>query len=427
MVPVVADPLTPGEVLIHEGRVLAVGDDLTARHPDVPVEDLGAAILAPGFVDVHCHLEWSLAAGMAPEDGGFGPWLAGLISAPRPTAAGHEVAALAGAVSALCAGTTMLLDSGPTGGAVAALAATGQRGVVHIESFNADPATARQRAEVTAATMAALAATAPPRVRVGVSPHAPYSAGPELWHALAEVLPAGSSFATHVAESAEEALCLDDGHDGPLARAAARAGVSLARWPGSGGPVRRLAQAGVLRPGVVAAHCVQVDEHDARLLAETGTVVAHCPISNGRLSCGRSPLELLRAAGVHVGLGTDSPASAGDYDLRAEARACAVLQGAGGHPQNAERLVRMMTSDGAVVAGRPDLGRIAAGCPADLVAVTPAPEALPGDPYVGLLDPRARVTDVWVDGERLLDGGRPVRLDAGDVRAAAAEVRRGLC
>lgn len=377
-------------------------------------------------MDVHCHLEWSLAGGLAPEDGGFGPWLAGLITGPRPTREGHAVAALAGAVRALCAGTTTLLDSGPTGGGVAALAATGQRGVVHVEAFSADPTTARAVAERTAGAVAQLSAAAPARVRVGVSPHASYSAGPDLWHALADLLP-DVLWATHLAESAEETLSLDAGHDGAIARAVAAVGARLAHWPGRGGPVRRLSDAGVLRADLVAAHCVHVDAHDAALLARAGTAVAHCPISNGRLSCGRSPVELLRAAGVHVGFGTDSPASAGDYDLRAEARACAVLQGAAGHPLSPTSLVRMMTLGGAEAAGRPDLGRIAVGSPADLVAVAPAPEALPGDPYAALLDPRARVTDVWVDGERLLRDGRPVRVDAGAVWAAAAEVRRSLC
>ena len=55
---------------------------------------------------------------------------------------------------------------------------------------------------------------------------------------------------------------------------------------------------------------------------DAGVGVAHCPRSNSHLRCGRAPLESLRLAGVAVGLGTDSPASGGDYDLRAEARAC---------------------------------------------------------------------------------------------------------
>src|SRR6202008_2122738 len=89
-----------------------------------------------------------------------------------------------------------------------------------------------------------------------------------------------------------------------------------------------------------------------RPAAAAGVGVAHCPQSNGRLACGAAPLALLRAAGVRVGLGTDSPASAGRYDIRAEARACALVQaGAGRQPPGAEEQVRMATSGGSEVVG----------------------------------------------------------------------------
>ena len=59
---------------------------------------------------------------------------------------------------------------------------------------------------------------------------------------------------------------------------------------------------------------------DAGLMAEHGVRVAHCPHSNARLECGDAPIELFEVLGIPVGLGTDSPASAGAYDLRDEAR-----------------------------------------------------------------------------------------------------------
>ena len=78
---------------------------------------------------------------------------------------------------------------------------------------------------------------------------------------------------------------------------------------------------------MVAAHCVQLTANEPRLLAAAGVGVAHCPISNSYLGCGVAPLAALRDAAVSVGLGTDSPASAGNYDVRAEARACALIHG----------------------------------------------------------------------------------------------------
>ena len=85
-----------------------------------------------------------------------------------------------------------------------------------------------------------------------------------------------------------------------------------------------LAEAGLLGPGVVAAHCVDVEEDEIALLAEHGVGVAHCPRSNGILGCGVAPLRDLLAAGISVGIATDSPASTPSFDLFDELRAAVV-------------------------------------------------------------------------------------------------------
>ncbi len=83
---------------------------------------------------------------------------------------------------------------------------------------------------------------------------------------------------------------------------------------------RLLFEHGLLGPGVVAAHCVVVDDEEIGLLAATGTGVAHCPRSNAALGCGVAPLAELRTAGARVGVGTDSPASAPSFDFFEELR-----------------------------------------------------------------------------------------------------------
>ena len=104
-----------------------------------------------------------------------------------------------------------------------------------------------------------------------------------------------------------------------------------------------------------------------------GVGVAHCPRSNAHLRCGRPPLAALREAGVPVGLGTDSPASGGDYDLRAEARACADAHGDAA-PLAAGELLRLATLGGAEALGLAgQVGTLEPGKRADLVAITPPP------------------------------------------------------
>ncbi|MFN8121026.1 MAG: amidohydrolase family protein [Thermoleophilia bacterium] len=411
------------------GRIAAVGPaaDVAAEHPDLPVEDLGDVLLAPGFVDVHCHTEWSLSGGVAAGPG-FARWLRAFLEAMVLSGwSGHRAAADLAVLAAVRAGTTTLCDQGPHGAGVDAASAAGVRAVVCLEAFGetADPV------GPLAERVAALVSRAGPLVTVGVSPHAPYSAGPALWEALAahEVL-AGMPWTTHIAESRDEELAIA-GEDGPLTEAMLAVGAGPRRWAGPPGAsvVARMAAAGALRDGLVAAHCVRLAPDDPALLAAAGVRVAHCPVSNSRLGCGRMPLEALDAAGVTVGLGTDSPGSAGAYDVRAEARACEVLQGATGAPPSAARLVELATLGGARVLGMDDvIGSIEPGKSADLVAVLPAAGAgLAGDPCEALLRADSRVLHSWVAGRRLLRDGASCTLDGGRIEAVAAEARRDLC
>jgi 5-methylthioadenosine/S-adenosylhomocysteine deaminase len=423
-----------GAVAVRDGAILAAGPaaEVAAAHPDLPETDLGAAILMPGLVDAHTHLEWSLTGGLV-QPGPFAPWVGGLIALRgRMSAEDHRVAAAYGARHCLAAGTTTLADSGPTGAGARAMAEAGLRGAVHLEIFGApEGAAAEAAAAGLAERIAALEAEAGPRVAVGVSPHAPYTVGPDLWAALAARPDlADRPWASHLAESPAESRLLATG-DGPLAELFARMGFAPGRWPGPDGasPVARLAAAGALRRGLVAAHAVQLDRRDPRLLAEAGVAVAHCPTSNAYLECGRAPVAALAGAGVRIGLGTDSPGSGGGYDLRAEARACALVHAASplGAPPP-ESLVRLMTLGGAAALGMDDaIGSLEPGKRADLLVLRPGPAGAGGDPHLAALDPAAAVDAVLVDGEPLVWRGEPVRGDGDRLDARAREVRARLC
>ena len=91
------------------------------------------------------------------------------------------------------------------------------------------------------------------------------------------------------------------------------------------GPVELLAANGLLRPSLTAAHCVKIGYEEIEGLARSDVAVAHCPRSNAQLGCGVAPVAELRAAGVRVGLGTDSPASASSFDMFEEMRAALAL------------------------------------------------------------------------------------------------------
>lgn len=430
VLPVDGEPIADGAVAVADGIIVDVGSGatLSARHTGAERCDLGAdAVVMPGLIDAHCHLEWSCFDGVVGPRS-FAAWLGAFLPLRlRLTPDDHVTAARHGAVRALAAGTTTLADSGPTGAGVRALAETGQRGSVHLEAFGTpDGVEAAELAGRVADHVASLAERAGERVTVGVSPHAPYTVGPDFWRALAARPDLGARpWATHVAESPDEERAIVH-RDGPLADLFARAEFPMGRWdePGAG-VVERMDAGEALRAGLVAAHCVRLRPGDALRLRSRGVHVAHCPRSNVHLECGTAPLPELLEEGVSVALGTDSPASGGDYDLRGEARACRAVHGDEA-PSDA-RLVRLITLDGARALGLHErLGRLAPGAWADLLVLrTPAGTA-PDDPYAAALHGASRVDLVMVAGEDLVVDGRPTRVDAGAIAAGADAIAARL-
>ena len=153
-------------------------------------------------------------------------------------------------------------------------------------------------------------------LRLGVSPHAPYSCSADLYR---EALGLGLPVATHLAESEAEREWMTSGTG-----LFAAFGAFFPPSPGETG-IRLLAAAGLLGPSVTAAHCVAVDAEEIGLLALHDVGVVHCPRSNALLGCGIAPVAALRAAGIRVGLGTDSPASTPSFDVFDEMRAAMSL------------------------------------------------------------------------------------------------------
>jgi cytosine/adenosine deaminase-related metal-dependent hydrolase len=421
-------------VALQDGRIIAVGraEEVRSDFPGLREIQLGDAVLMPGLVDCHCHLEWSLTGGLI-GPGPFDQWIGRMLRlAGRYRRGDHLVAARYGALLAVQAGTTTLADSGPTGAGVQALTEMGLRGIVFPEIFGREVgdgacASAARMGE----RLAVIEESAGELVRVGLSPHAPYSVGPELWMALADEPSTGPPrlWSTHLAESPSERAAIEDATGG-LAEQFAALGIAPGRWPGGEGTVSRLARHRALDAVSIAAHCVQVDETEARLLAAASVTVAHCPISNERLQCGTAPLALLEAAGVCIALGTDSPASAGPYDLRAEARAARSAHTAAREPvPTAEALVAMMTRCGATALGLEDeVGALVPGMAGDLLALTPGSDGWKSDdPFERVLDDDARPALVMCSGKVLQDQNGVGRFDRDAIAAAAAEAHQALC
>ncbi|MDX2192930.1 MAG: amidohydrolase family protein [Gemmatimonadales bacterium] len=323
-------PIRDGALLLDDaGTILAAGPSALVPLPPgaAAVHRAGEALL-PGLVNAHTHLELTgLGALDAPER--FAEWILELRrrKAARDTTA-FLAAAREGVRQCLRAGVTCVADTGDSGAAALALAEAGMAGVAYQEAFGPDPAQRdeglaflRERLAATAAAVAA----ARGRVRLGVSPHAPYSVSGALYRAMAaEGRVRGLPLACHIAESAAESALLRDG-TGPFAEGWARRGI--APPPAGRSPVGWLDELGVLGPDLLCIHVVRADATDLDRLAAAGAAVAHCPLSNRRHGHGDAPLAAMLARGLRVGVGTDSEASLGALDLLAEARAASALAG----------------------------------------------------------------------------------------------------
>jgi 5-methylthioadenosine/S-adenosylhomocysteine deaminase len=266
-----------------------------------------------------------------------------------------------GAHECLRSGITTVGDCSFVGAAAEAAARTGLRAIVYLEVFGPD-ASALERFHELHERVAPLASDL---LTLGVSPHAPYTCTLALYEACGGL---GLPLATHFAESAAEREFLVHGTGDWSAFA-----HMLVPPPGTTG-IRMLAAAGLLTPRLMAAHCVHVDDEEIALLAGSGVGVAHCPRSNGLLGCGIAPVAELRAAGVTVGIATDSPASTPSFDMFDELRTAIVMARARERRPDALSAgdaLELATIGGARVLGRADeIGSLVPGKQADLAVVS---------------------------------------------------------
>lgn len=380
VMPIASPPIEDGAVAVEDARIMGVGERgaLAERFPAASVEDFGAAVILPGFVNAHSHLELTAMRGfLEREEGDFPAWLKKLTRArlERMTPDDLYVSAMCGAVEAARAGVTCFADASDAASAsMRALAKVGLRGVVYQEAFGPDPKDAPEKFKLLREKIETLRELESASVRVGVSPHAPYTvSAPQLEliaeYALADSLP----LMMHAAESEAEEQLMREGR-GPFAEQLARRGIEW-RAPGIS-TVQYLARHGVLGTRPLLAHCIRVDGADLRTLKDYDARVAHCPRSNAKLGHGHASLGAFVEHGIKVGLGSDSVASNNSCDMLEEARFAALLSRALGERVGAERMTSAeevlfaATLGGARALDLESLtGALVAGLDADLVVL----------------------------------------------------------
>ena len=250
------------------------------------------------------------------------------------------------------------------------------------------------------------------RVTPSIAPHAPYSTGPEVLKrvvAWSEAHP-GIPVQMHLAEMQTE-MEWTDKHFGLR-------------------PVAFAETTGILKPGLIAAHCLYVNDSEVDVLAKHGVGVAHNARSNGKAGRGIAPITAMRQAGVPVGIATDGPMSGNTLDLFSQFGPVSMFQkilGGSRKPMPATEVIRMATIEGARVLGLDGkVGSLEVGKQADLIRIDlSAPRLHPiYDPYSMLVFAAmpSDVSDTMVAGRWLMRSRAVTTLERQQVLADALQI-----
>jgi cytosine/adenosine deaminase-related metal-dependent hydrolase len=401
VLPVARTPIANGAVRVAGNRIEWVGgwEDRPADAGD-RVVDLGDALLLPGLVNAHCHLDYTSMAGELAATANFVDWLK-LITTSKAGWTFSDFAAswLAGAKMLVRAGVTTVGDVEMAPELLPDVwTATPLRVLSFLEMTGVR--SRRPPGEILREAAEKIESLHDGRCRAGFSPHAPYSTTPELLRLSAQTARERKlRVAVHVAESEPEFEMFAVGR-GRMFEWIARSGRDMSDC-GLGSPVRYLESQGALGPELLAVHVNFLAPGDARLLARRQVSVAHCPRTHAYFKRRPFPFAELAGARVNVCLGTDSLASISqtrrqraELNLFDEMRAFA-----GANPGvPARTIVRMGTVNGARALGLAgQAGELTPGAFADLIAIPcsgKAPEC-----WDAVVQHRGDVAASMIDGE----------------------------
>lgn len=398
-----------------EGEVIkAVGVGEAPAIVGAEIVDAGGDVVMPGMVNPHCHMAMTLFRGLGEDvDDRLYRYILPLerkFVRPEAVRAGTALAAL----ELIEGGVTTVADMYYFETEVARVVANaGIRGVLGQTIADFDPPDHKSVDEGFALTEQLVAEFAGhDRVIPSIAPHAPYSTGMTTMERIAR--------------------WADDHPDVPVQMHLAESDAEMAWAEKTHGmrPIEVVEKAGLLRRGLICAHCLHVDETDIERMAHAKVCVAHNARSNGKAGRGIAPVEAMRKAGIPVGISTDGAMSGNTLDLFSQFAPVSMFQKLLGHsrkPMASVDVVRMATRDGAKVLGLDaKVGSLEPGKQADLIRVSLAsPRQQPVyDIYSTLVFATlpTDVCDVMVGGDWLMRGREVLSLERKKVLRDALQV-----
>lgn len=439
VLPITQPPIFDGAVVVQDGAITDVGAtaDVMRHHKGEEVKDLGSAVLMPGLVDLHTHLENACLRGVL-YDVPYATWSTmKYYEAVKLTEQDWEDSALIGGIQALANGVTTVADVSGNGSALKSALKLGLRSVIYREVGAMDKARIEHAmkavdAEITQWREAAAGSL----VSIGIAPAHLFDCHPEVMRRVSEYATRENiPVAMHLAGSREEVAFVKHGSSLFSVNRAKRGFVEVPPWLPTGvSPVKYAQNWDAFEaPNVMVIHGVHVSDEDIKIMKKHDVSVAACPRSNAQLGMGLPPLNEYLRANIRIGFGTDSPAATDSSDLLTEMRLGMLLTRATSTEfLSSEKAIEMATL-GAARALRKDgeIGSLDVGKRADIIAVDlsnthQAPTEFPASAVVHGCH-GSDVIMTMVDGKILCDAGvMASHISKDDAYAMADKIREKL-
>lgn len=397
-----------GNMVIENDMITYIGNEIPEPlEYYTEVIDATNKVIMPGLVNTHNHAAMSLLRGYA-DDLNLQVWLQDKMwpMEGKFTAEDVQWGTSLSVIEMLKGGTTSFVDMYDHMNVVASVVEqSGMRGCLTRGVIGlAPPDVQKAKLEDAKEFAKTWHKKANGRITTMMSPHAPYTCPPDYIEKIVQAahdldLP----IHTHMSETIAEVM-------------------DNVKQYGER-PVTHLQKLGVFTRPTLLAHAVHLTDEEISILKQYDVRVSHNPGSNLKLASGIARVPELLRAGVKVSLGTDSSASNNNLDMFEEMRLAALLhKGISGDPTAvpATEALKMATLYGAQSIWLENTGMLKVGMKADFIAIdVDQPHFYPKANFSSHLVYSASakdVTDVWVNGKRLVQGGECITLDEEKVK-----------